>query len=42
MIMKEILIPAVSIFTVFGLPVLVMLVAAIATLFEKPRWALQS
>ena len=40
--MKEILIPAVYIFTVFGLPVLVMLVAAIATLFEKPRWALQN
>jgi hypothetical protein len=39
MIMKEILIPAVAIFSIFGLPIVTMLVASIATLFEKPRWA---
>ena len=40
--MKEILIPAVSIFALFGLPIIAMLAAIIATLIEKPRWALQS
>ena len=38
--MKEILIPAVAIFSIFGLPIFVMLAAVIATLIEKPRWAL--
>ena len=40
--MKEILIPAVAIFSVFGLPIVAMLTAVIAALLEKPRWAWQS
>ena len=38
--MKEILIPATAIFFIFGLPIIVMLVAVVATMLEKPRWAL--
>jgi len=38
--MKEILIPAVAIFSVFGLPIFMMLAAVVATMFEKPRWTL--
>lgn len=38
--MKEILIPAAAIFSLFGLPIFVMLVAVIATMIEKPRWTL--
>ena len=36
--MKEILIPATAIMTLFGLPILTMLAAVIATFIEKPRW----
>ena len=36
--MKEILIPATAIMTLFGLPILTMLVAVIAAHIEKPRW----
>ena len=36
--MKEILIPATALMTIFGLPILTMLVAVIATFIEKPRW----
>ena len=36
--MKEILIPATAIMTIFGLPILTMLAAVIATFIEKPRW----
>jgi len=39
--MKEILIPATAIFSIFGLPIIVMLVTVVATMLEKPRWALQ-
>ena len=42
MIMREILIPAVAIFSVFGLPIIAMLTAVVTMLLEKPRWALQS
>ena len=38
--MKEILIPAAAIFSIFGLPIFVMLAAVVATLIEKPRWKL--
>ena len=38
--MKEILIPAAAIFSIFGLPIFVMLAAVVATMIEKPRWAL--
>ena len=41
-IMKEILIPAAAIFSIFGLPIMVMLAAVVATMLEKPRWALQN
>ncbi|HSR88408.1 MAG TPA: hypothetical protein VLL07_05600 [Pontiella sp.] len=40
--MKEILIPAVAIFSLFGLPIIAMLAAILASLLEKPRWALQN
>jgi len=36
--MKEILIPATALITIFGLPIIAMLVAIIATFIEKPRW----
>ena len=38
--MKEILIPAAATFSIFGLPIFVMLAAVIATMIEKPRWTL--
>ncbi len=38
--MKEILIPTVAILSIFGLPILVMLAAVVATMIEKPRWTL--
>ena len=38
--MKEILIPAAAIFSIFGLPIFVMLAAVVATMIEKPRWVL--
>lgn len=40
--MKEIVIPAAAIFSIFGLPILMMLIAVVATMLEKPRWVLQS
>ncbi len=38
--MKEILIPAVAILTIFSLPILMMLAVIVATMFEKPHWTL--
>ena len=38
--MKEILIPAAAIFSIFGLPICVMLAAVVAGMIEKPRWTL--
>lgn len=38
--MNEILIPAVAMLTIFGLPILTMMGAVVATVIEKPRWAL--
>jgi hypothetical protein len=38
--MKEILIPATAILSIFGLPIFVMLAAVVTTLLEKPRWTL--
>lgn len=40
--MKEILIPATAILTIFGLPILKMLAEIVATFTEKPRWMLQT
>ena len=36
--MKEILIPATAIFSIFGLPILVMWITVLIDLLEKPRW----
>jgi len=40
MIMREILIPATAILSIFGLPIFAMLAAVVATMIEKPRWAM--
>ena len=40
--MKEILIPAIAILTIFGLPILTMLVEIVAELIERPRWMMQT
>ena len=40
--MKEILIPATALFSIFGLPILVMLIAVVVECFEKPRWMAQT
>ena len=39
--MKEILIPATAIFSIFGLPILVMWITALLDLLEKPRWTVK-
>ena len=40
--MKEILIPAIAILTIFGLPILTMLAEIVVTFTEKPRWMMQT
>jgi len=40
--MKEILIPAIAILTIFGLPILTMLAEIVVTSIEKPRWMMQT
>jgi hypothetical protein len=41
-IMKEILIPAIAILTIFGLPILTMLAEIVAVSIERPRWVMQT
>ena len=38
--MKEILIPATAILSIFGFPIFVMLADVVAAFIEKPRWTL--
>ena len=40
--MKEILIPAIAILTIFGLPILTMLADLVTAFIEKPRWMMQT
>jgi hypothetical protein len=41
-IMKEILIPAIAILAIFGLPILMMLADIVAAIIERPRWLMQT
>jgi hypothetical protein len=38
--MKELIIPATLILTIFGLPILTMLAEIVSACIEKPRWRL--
>jgi hypothetical protein len=40
--MKEILIPAIAMLTIFGLPILMMLADIVAAIIERPRWLMQT
>jgi hypothetical protein len=41
MVMKEILIPAIAILTIFGAPIIAMWVTVLVELLEKPRWTVK-
>ena len=41
MIMKEIIISAIAMLTIFGAPIIVMWITVLAELLEKPRWTIK-